>query len=93
MQPTLIPTHVDDPQHLLLWSADEVVPIVLGLVFGMIIQKALICLLIGIAITHQYRKFRDNHPDGYLKHLFYHWGLYFSQSKSLRNPFVKRYIP
>lgn len=44
MQPTYIPTHVDDPQHLLLWSADEVVPIVLGLVFGMIIQKALICL-------------------------------------------------
>ena len=41
MQPTYIPTHVDDPQHLLLWSADEVVPIVLGLVFGMIIQKAL----------------------------------------------------
>lgn len=47
MQPTYIPTHVDDPQHLLLWSADEVVPIVLGLVFGMIIQKALICLCAG----------------------------------------------
>lgn len=41
----------------------------------------------------QYRKFRDNHPDGYLKHLFYHWGLYFCKSKSMRNPFIKQYIP
>ena len=93
MEITKIPTHVDDPQHLLLWSADEVVPILVGLIFGMIIQKALICLLIGLVVTHQYRKFRDNHPDGYLKHVFYHWGLYWCNAKSMRNPFIKHYIP
>ena len=93
MQITEIPTHVDDPQHLLLWSADEAIPIILGLVFGMVIQKALLCLLAGIAVTHQYRKFRDTHPDGYFRHLLYDWGLYFSPAKSLRNPFITHYIP
>ena len=68
---TQIPTQIDAPQHLLLWSADEVVPIAVGLIIGMILHKALICTLIGMGMTHFYRKFRDQHPDGYLMHRFY----------------------
>ena len=74
MKPVHIPRHIDDPQQFLLWSADEIMPIVLGLLFGMMIGKALICTLIGFVVMHQYRKFRDNHSDGYLQHAAYEWG-------------------
>lgn len=90
---TEIPTRIDDPQHLLLWSADEVVPIATGLIIGMIIHKALICTLIGFGMTHFYRKFRDQHPDGFLMHKLYSWGFSASTARSMKNPFIKQYYP
>lgn len=34
MEPVSIPSYIDDPPHFLLWSADEMAPILLGLVIG-----------------------------------------------------------
>ena len=31
MEPVNIPSYIDDPPHFLLWSADEMAPILLGL--------------------------------------------------------------
>ncbi len=45
MKPVKIPRRVDEPPHLLLWSADELAPMLLGLTIGVIIGKALICFL------------------------------------------------
>ncbi|ALE65099.1 conjugative transfer protein TraL (plasmid) [Salmonella enterica subsp. enterica serovar Typhimurium] len=47
MKPVKIPRRVDEPPHLLLWSADELAPMLLGLTIGVIIGKALICFLGG----------------------------------------------
>lgn len=100
MKPTQIPRRIDDPPHLLLWSLDEIVPTLLGLVIGMMLGKALICLLIGLLITNLYKRFRDNHPDGYLLHLLYWGGFLMNPSLltrqkplSLKNPFIRRYWP
>lgn len=93
VQPTLISTRADDPQHLLLWSADEVIPMVVGLLFGMMIGQALVFFLFGVLITNLYRRFRDGHADGYLLHLFYNYGFGFTRSKSMVNPFIKRFFP
>ena len=93
MQPIEIPTRLDDPQQLLLWSADEIVPMILGLLFGMMIEKAFICFCAGYAVTHLYRRFRDNHADGFLIHIFYHFGFEFGTSKKLVNPYIKRFFP
>ena len=38
----------------------------LGLTIGVIIGKALICFIGGLLVTNLYRRFQDNHPDGYL---------------------------
>ena len=88
-----IPRHIDDPQQLLLWSADEVMPIILGLLIGMIIGKALICTMIGFVVMHQYRKFRDNHPDGFLQHAAYEWGFMPSAAPSFGNPYIRQLFP
>ena len=93
MKPVHIPRHIDDPQQLLLWSADEIMPIILGLLFGMMIGKALVCTLMGFALMHQYRKFRDNHSDGYLQHAAYEWGFMPSAAPSFRNPYIRQLFP
>jgi conjugal transfer pilus assembly protein TraL len=93
MKPVKIPRRVDEPPHLLLWSADELAPMLLGLTIGVVIGKALICFLGGLLVTNLYRRFRDNHPDGYLLHMIYWAGFIMTKAKSLKNPFVRSYLP
>ncbi|MDF5223363.1 type IV conjugative transfer system protein TraL, partial [Vibrio parahaemolyticus] len=40
-----------------------------------------------------YRRFRDNHPDGYMLHMLYWGGFIATKAKSLKNPFIRRYFP
>lgn len=93
MKPVKIPRRVDEPPHLLMWSADELAPILIGLVAGMIIGQAMACALAGLVVTNLYRRFRDNHPDGVLLHMLYWTGIPIAKSKSFKNPFVRRYLP
>jgi len=93
MKPVKIPRRIDEPFHLLLWSADELLPMLIGLVIGIVLGKALPCFLIGLLITNLYRRFRDNHPDGYLLHLIYWSGIIITKSRSFKNPFIRRYLP
>jgi conjugal transfer pilus assembly protein TraL len=93
MQPTKIPLRIDEPPHLLLWSADELAPMLLGLTFGIMIGEALICTVIGFFITSLYRKFRDNNPDGYLLHMLYNMGILPPKGRTMINPYIKRLFP
>ena len=93
MKPVKIPRRVDEPQHLMMWSADELAPMLIGLVIGVVLGKAFICTVIGLVITNLYRKFRDNHPDGYLLHMLYWTGLPMTKSKTFKNPYIRRYFP
>ncbi|MBB3105326.1 type IV conjugative transfer system protein TraL [Azomonas macrocytogenes] len=93
MTPVKIPRRVDDPPHLLLWSADELAPILLGLFFGVMLKKVGIMLLLGFALTSVYKRFRQHYPDGYLLHMLYWAGFMFSKAKSMKNPYVRRYLP
>tara|TARA_B100000446_G_scaffold184352_1_gene206169 strand:- start:49564 stop:49857 length:294 start_codon:yes stop_codon:yes gene_type:complete len=93
VQPIKIPGRVDDPPHMLLWSADELAPMLLGLTFGIFIGKALICTIAGFLVTSAYRKFRDNSPDGYFLHMLYAAGFIPPKGRSMINPFIKRLFP
>lgn len=93
MTPVRIPRRVDEPPHILLWSADEMAPLMLGLIIGMLIEKALICTLAGLVVTKLYSRFRDNHQDGYLLHLIYKIGLLHTKAKTMANPFTKNFFP
>ncbi len=88
-----IPTHIDEPPYLLLWSADECIPLIAGFGFGLLIDQVFLCTTAGAVISHFYKKFRDLHTDGYLLHLLYWYGLGFCKSKSMVNPFTRRFIP
>ena len=85
-------TRVNDPPFLLMWSVDELAPLLVGLVVGIMIEKAAICTLIGYALTTVYRRFRDSKPDGYFLHLFYSFG-YPARGRTMVNPYIKRLMP
>ena len=93
VQPVRIPTRADDLPHMLLWSADEIMPIIGGLGIGIVLDQVLICVVIGAITTNLYKRFRDLHPDGFLMHLAYHYGFGFSCSASMINPFIKNLLP
>lgn len=88
-----IPRHVDEPPQFLLWSAEELAPVVMGIAVGMAIGKALILTCLGLVIAKIYRKFSDGHPDGYLLHSLYWLGFIPTKSKTIPNPYARRYLP
>lgn len=92
MKAVQIPQRVDEPPHLLLWSADELAPMMIGLTLGVLLGQVLICFFGGVLVTKFYRRYRDNRPDGYLWHLLYRAGFVPSRARSMRNPYVRRYI-
>jgi len=93
MKPVRIPRRIDEPPHLLLWSADELLPILVALVFGVVIGKAFLFCFIGFLIKGQYQKYRDNHPDGFMLHILYGKGFLPFKSNTFVNVFIKRFFP
>ncbi|WP_345195131.1 type IV conjugative transfer system protein TraL [Kistimonas scapharcae] len=93
MKPIDIPDGIDDPPQFLLWSLDELMPIVLALGAGILIEQVLICLLGAIGLVKIYRRYRDAKPDGFMLHSIYWAGFLPSKSKTVPNPFVRRFLP
>lgn len=93
MEPVEIPRFVDDPPHVLLWSADELAPVAIGLVAGILTGNAFVLTALGVVATKLYRRFRDNHPDGFLLHALYWYGLWPNHARSMPNSFIRRFLP
>lgn len=93
MTPVRIPQRIDEPPHFLLWSLDEIAPLLVGMFFGVMLEQMAICLLIGYIVTQAYKKYRDSHPDGFLLHMLYWAGMPITKSKCFKNPYARNYIP
>jgi len=93
LKPINIPSRIDDPPHLLLWSMDELAPMLIGLVVGIVLEEALIFTALGFVVTSFYRRFRDNNPDGYLLHMLYYAGFLPPKGRLMINPYIKRFQP
>jgi conjugal transfer pilus assembly protein TraL len=93
MEPVAIPKTIDDPIHLLLWSADEIVPFMVCMLTGMLVDQLLPSLAMGVFAVKFYRRFRDNRPDGYTLHAVYWLGLLPSNAITIPNPFIRRFYP
>ena len=88
MEPVAIPKTIDDPIHLLLWSADEIVPFMVCMLTGMLIDQFIPALALGVIAVKFYRRFRDNRPDGYTLHAIDWLGLLPSKALTIPNPFL-----
>jgi conjugal transfer pilus assembly protein TraL len=92
-RPVEIPRHVDDPPTLLLWRIDDMVPVVLMLVFGILADQLIVFLLLGVVLVRLYGRFRDSRPDGYALHWAYWAGLLSLRGRTTPNPFIRRWLP
>ena len=88
-----IPRYIDDPPHLLMWQLDEMMPILLGVIVGIIIGKPTYTILAGMVVTKFYKQIKNSRPDGFFYH-YIHWytGLG-SKSRTMVNPFIRRFFP
>lgn len=93
MEPVKLPTRADDPPRLLLWSADECLPILIGFCLGITVHQIFLCTFVGYILSKFYSRFRDLHADGLAFHYLYHIGMYPSKVKSMVNPFIKIFFP
>ena len=93
MEPIEIPEGIDAPPQFLLWSADELMPVVMSIAFGMAIGQVFICLVCSFGLVKIYRKYRDGKPDGFMLHAVYWYGFLPSKSKTVVNPFIKEFLP
>lgn len=88
-----IPRHVDLPQLILAWTIDEILPLVVLLVVGIVTDWFVSCLALGIALLTLVRRFRESKPDGYLLYWLYWHGLLPLRARSTINPFQRRIDP
>lgn len=92
--PTVIPAHIDEPPHVLFWRLDEVMPIGIGLVAGVLIAQLIICTGLGLVLARFYRRFCDNRPDGFLLHAIYWYmgSIGMKQTRTMPNSYEREFI-
>jgi conjugal transfer pilus assembly protein TraL len=93
MDAVTLPKDVDEPITMLIWSADEFVPVTMMLGLGMVIGQVTIMLLLSYFVIRLYRRFRDNRQDGLPLHLAYWIGLLPSKAITVPNPYVREFLP
>jgi len=88
-----MPKSLDDPDQVLLWSIDELLPV--AVLFGLgITMHQLTAAVVGIVVFLKvYRRFRDGRPAGYLQHLAYWYGFTGAETTTVKNPFIRRFLP
>lgn len=91
MEQIEMPRFTDDPPTVLLWSIDELVPLIAGLVLGMQAGQALFFTTLGFLCMHIYRKYMDRSPDGYILHMLYWHGFSLSSGRTVPNPFIREW--
>jgi conjugal transfer pilus assembly protein TraL len=87
------PRHIDKPQRLLLWQADEIVPAFFLFGLGIMLNQIVLFTVAAMASVWFFRKFRNAKPDGYLFHALYWYGFAPLSARQAINPFLRRVLP
>lgn len=88
-----LPLHLDDPQTILFWSADELIPMAVCLIAAIITEKLLICMSVGVLAVYWYRRFKATQPEQFLLHMAYWYGFVPGKARGLISPFIRRVLP
>ena len=88
-----IPRYIDDPPHLLMWQLDEMLPVLIGIVIGMIIGSPTYTIIAGIVVGRFYKKIKNSRPDGFFYHYVYWYTGIGGKGRSMINPFIRRLFP
>lgn len=95
MERVSLPRHVDAPQRFLLWTVDQAIPFLLIVGLGIFLNMLMLSIIIGIALSYYFNRYKESRSDGYIKHMFWWYGMASTGGKvrSVVNPFVRRIFP
>jgi len=94
MKPLRMPRSLDDQMYVLFWTADEMLPGLFIFIVGVLIAQKLICLVLAIVIIKMFRRMKEGHPDGFLLHVGYWYGLVSGRiAYSMPNSFIREFVP
>ena len=88
-----MPKSLNDPTQVLLWSLDEFIVVAILFGVGLIFRQLLLAIACIFIFLKVYRRFRDGRPNGFFQHLMYWYGFSGSETSSVRNPFIRRFLP
>ena len=88
-----MPKSIDDPAQVLLWSMDEFVMVAVLFGVGLTFRQLTASVIFIFIFLKVYRRFRDGRPNGFLQHIMYWYGFAGSETTSIRNPFIRRFLP
>ena len=88
-----MPKSIDDPAQVLLWSLDEFVLVAVLFGVGLTFRQLTIAVISIFILLKVYRRFRDGRPNGFLQHFMYWHGFAGSETSTVRNPFIRRFLP
>ena len=87
-----LPTHVDEPPIILIWSADEIGAFFFFFIIGFLLQQILIFAAIGYAALRYMRRFRNAKARGHAIHMMYWFGVSLADARTLPNPYQKHFL-
>lgn len=64
----LMPDLVDEMDHFLIWQADDIIIMGVGLIVGIAVGSPAFGIALGFLIKNKYVKMRDGNPRGYFFH-------------------------
>lgn len=93
MESLEFPHHADEAQRLLMWTPDQVIPMAMMFIIGLVTDTLTFCIPIGFLLSYLYTKHSAGKPDGYLMHAAYWYGLAPLKGRAMINPFHRRILP
>lgn len=97
MEPIEIPQYVDDPPQFLLWQIDQIGPLMIAAVVGVLADMLFLSLFLGVLASWAYSRLAESNPEGYAYHVLYAWGFTripgMPRRRTMPNPFIYRYLP
>lgn len=90
-EPIKLPRTIDDPPEILLWSSDEMIPMLFCVCVGIFINHFFIMTFIGVILWRALRRYKNSRPNGFLMHILYWFGMPLGKSPILANSFLRHW--
>ena len=88
-----MPRSIDEPDQVLLWSVDELIPVAVVFGVGIFIHQLTIAVCSIYFCVKLYRRYRDGRPLGFTQHFMYWYGFSGKDTVTIRNPYIVRFLP
>jgi conjugal transfer pilus assembly protein TraL len=82
-----IPRMLDGSTQVMLWDLEEIAPVVMGVLAGMMMDRLFTFMFFGVAVAWVYRRFTGFRQEGLALHFLYRFGLMPVSARTFSNPF------